>query len=212
VLPGRTIGPETRVVTFVTRGLESMRGFDQFLRASRRILRERSDVLFVVVGNDKVYYGQDQAHTGQASFKQWVLSQGDYDLSRFVFFGHIEPARLAQILQLSDLHISWTVPFVPGWSLFNALSCGCVVLASDVEPVREIIAPAVNGLTVPFFDDEALAEAALRVLADPAAYRPLGVAGRRLMEEKYSLEVAVPELRAYFERMASTDSSVRANR
>ena len=47
-----------------------------------------------------------------------------------------------------------------------------------------------------------LAETALRVLDDPAAFRPLSQAARALMEEKYSIEVAVPELKEYFERMA----------
>jgi hypothetical protein len=41
------------------------------------------------------------------------------------------------------------------------------------------------------------------VLADPAAFRPLGEAGRRLVEERYGLDVAVAGLKEYFERMAA---------
>jgi glycosyltransferase involved in cell wall biosynthesis len=202
-LAGRPVPAETRVVTFVARGLESMRGFDLFMRVAQRIGRERSDVLFVVAGDEESYYGWDRFHTGGPSFKQWVLSRGDYDLSRFVFLGHVEPEELAQVLGRSDLHVYLTVPFVLSWSLFNALSCGCVVLASDVVPVREVIDPGHNGLVGPLFDTERLAETALRVLADPAAFRPLGQAARALVEEKYGLEVAVPELKRYFERVAS---------
>jgi glycosyltransferase involved in cell wall biosynthesis len=65
--------------------------------------------------------------------------------------------------------------------------------------------PGVNGLVEPLFDIDRLADTALRVLADPAAHRHLGQAARRLMEERYSLEVAVPALRAYLERQASED-------
>ncbi|MBV9125095.1 MAG: glycosyltransferase, partial [Planctomycetes bacterium] len=111
--------------------------------------------------------------------------------------------QLAPLLCLSDLHLYLTAPFVLSWSLFDALACGCVVLAGDVEPVWEVIEPGRTGLVEPLFDTERLAETALRVLADPAAYRPLGQAGRQLMEEKYSLEVAVPGLKDYFERMAA---------
>ncbi len=105
---------------------------------------------------------------------------------------------------MSDLHVYLTVPFVLSWSLFNAQASGCVVLASDVPPVREVISPGVNGLIEPLFDTDRQADTALRVLADPAAFRPLGQAGRQLMVEKYSLEVAIPELKAYFERAAGT--------
>src|SRR2546426_12260957 len=41
----------TRIVTYVSRGLEAMRGFDMFVRVANRIAAARSDVLFVVVGS-----------------------------------------------------------------------------------------------------------------------------------------------------------------
>jgi glycosyltransferase involved in cell wall biosynthesis len=206
VVAEKSIAADTRVVTYVARGLESMRGFDQFMKLAQRIAHERGDVLFIVVGSEEVYYGWDKLHVGQPSFKQWVLSQHDFDLSRFVFLNHVEPAVLADILCLSDLHIYLTVPFVLSWSFFDALACGRVVLASDVEPVREVIEPDKNGLIGPFFDLEVLAEKALRVLKDPREFQPLGQAARTLMEETYSLDVAVPALKEFFERMASRGS------
>src|SRR5436190_9879769 len=49
-LAGVEIGPATRVVTYVSRGFESMRGFDIFMRAAKIIAREFDDVIFIVVG------------------------------------------------------------------------------------------------------------------------------------------------------------------
>jgi glycosyltransferase involved in cell wall biosynthesis len=201
LLGGRSVSPQTRIVTFAARGFESIRGFDLFLRLAQRIARERSDVLFVVIGSDEVYYSWDKLFTGEQSFREWALGQGEYDLSRFVFTGQVEPERLADLLCLSDLHVYLTAPFVPSWSLFNALACGCPVLASDVEPVREIIEPGVTGLVAPLFDIDAQTEQALRVLDDPAAHAPLGEAGRRLLEDRYSLEVCVPGLEQFFLRV-----------
>jgi glycosyltransferase involved in cell wall biosynthesis len=43
----------------------------------------------------------------------------------------------------------------------------------------------------------------VRVLRDPAAFRPLGQAARRMIEERYSLEIAIPKLKDYFERVAA---------
>jgi glycosyltransferase involved in cell wall biosynthesis len=200
---GRSVAPQTRIVTFVARGLESMRGFDMFMDVAQRIVHARPDTLFVVVGDEETYYGWDDLRTGGPSFKEWVLSRGEYDLSRFLFLGHLEPERLAEVLCLSDLHLYLSVPFALSWSVLNALACGCVVLAGDVPPVREVIEPGRNGLIEPLFDRESLAETALQVLGDPDAFRPLGQAGRVLMEEKYSLDVAVEPLRAFFERVAN---------
>src|SRR5262245_49933774 len=124
LLAGCSVPAGTRVVTFVARGLESMRGFDIFMTVARRLSRLRSNVLFVVVGAEQSCYGWDPLRVGQMSFQQWVLDQADYDRSRFVFVGQIEPARLARLLCLSDLHFYLTIPFVLSWSLFNAFSCG----------------------------------------------------------------------------------------
>lgn len=200
-LLGRSVPADTRIVTFAARGFESIRGFDLFMRLADRIARERSDVLFIVIGSDEVYYSWDKLFTGQQSFREWVLSRGSFDLSRFLFTGQLEPEQLADLLCLSDLHVYLTVPFVPSWSLINAMACGCVVLAADVGPVREIIDPGRTGLVAPLFDIEALAETALRVLDDPAAYSPLGRAARALVSERYSLETCIPALADFFERM-----------
>ncbi len=128
-----------------------------------------------------------------------MLARDDYDLSRFVFTGLLPPPDLARLLAISDLHIYLTVPFVLSWSLMDALACGTTVLASDTAPVREMVRDGVNGLLTDFFDVEALAERANRVLDDPAAYRPLGEAGVRLIRERYSLEVCLPRMLALYE-------------
>jgi glycosyltransferase involved in cell wall biosynthesis len=161
-------------------------------------------VLFVVVGGEEIHYGWDKLHTGSPSFKQWVLSRGQYDLSRFVFVGRVLPEQLADILRISNLHIYLTAPFVLSWSLLNAMASGCVVLGSDVPPVREVLRPGENGLVESLFDLERLTETALEVLDDPARFAPLGRAARRTIEESYSLEVCIPPLKDFFERVGAS--------
>src|SRR4029077_15523070 len=137
--------------TYVSRGMESIRGFDIFMQAAKRLCQRRRDVLFLVVGEDRVCYGGDEEFTGKKSFKKWVLERDEYDLSRFVFTGPVPIGTLVQIFALSDLHIYLTVPFVLSWSLLNALSCGVTVLASNTAPVREVIEPDKTGLLADFF-------------------------------------------------------------
>jgi glycosyltransferase involved in cell wall biosynthesis len=178
----------TKIVTYVSRGFESMRGFDIFMRAAKMICDRRSDVLFVVVGQDRVCYGGDERFTGGKTFKDWVLSKDTYDLNRFVFTGHVSQPELARLLAASNLHIYLTVPFVLSWSMLNALACGAVVLASDTDPVREVIEPGVTGLVAPFADPEAFANTACKVLDDQAEFAQLGKAGAALIREKYAIE------------------------
>lgn len=198
------ISPGTRIVTYVSRGFESMRGFDVFMKVAKRIYRARPDVIFLCVGSDKVHYGSDLKHTGGRSYREHVLASDEFDRSRFVFTGHVPPRELAQILSLSDLHLYLTKPFVLSWSMLDAMACGCTVLASDVAPVRELIDHGQTGLLAGFFDVEEMARLALEVLDDPETYRrTIGARAAQLIQEQYSLDVQLPRLRRFYEETAS---------
>lgn len=208
-LPERTVGSlrlreGERLVTYVSRGLEMMRGFDVFMKAAKRICDARDDVRFVVVGSDRVAYGGDLRHTGGRSFKEHVLAGDDYDLDRIHFVGNVATEQLARLLSLTDLHFYLTVPFVLSWSCLNAMACGATVLGSDTEPVREVIGDGVNGLLVDFFDDERFAERALEVLDDPGGHRrTLGRAAIETVRERYALDVTFPAMADFYERTAA---------
>jgi glycosyltransferase involved in cell wall biosynthesis len=196
---GWTLPEGMRIVTYVSRGLEALRGFDVFMKLAHRLCQLRSDVLFLVVGEDRVAYGGDQRFTDGLSFKQWVLSQESYDLQRILFLGRLATGELARLFSLSDLHVYLTVPFVLSWSLMDALSCEATVLASDVGPVREMVRHEENGLVVDFFDLDKMTELAMKVLDDPNAFRHLGAAGTRMIRDHYSLEQCLPKMLALYQ-------------
>jgi glycosyltransferase involved in cell wall biosynthesis len=80
------------------------------------------------------------------------------DLSRVHFPGKIDYDVYVSLLQRSDAHVYLTYPFVASWSLREALACGCAVVGSDTEPVREFITHGKTGVLTPFFDPGALAD------------------------------------------------------
>ena len=202
----REIPAGTRIVTYVSRGFESIRGFDIFMRVAKRICAEREDVIFVVVGTDRVCYGDDLRRCKAKSFLKHVLAQDKYDLKRFIFTGPILESQLVELFSLSDLHFYLTVPFVLSWSLMNALAVGCTVLASDTAPVREVIRHGHNGLLAGFFDVDEFTRQALRVLDAPAEFRPLGRAGTRLIDKKYSLAKTLPQMVKFFRETVAQPS------
>jgi glycosyltransferase involved in cell wall biosynthesis len=195
----RVIPEGTRIVTYVSRGMESIRGFDIFMKAAKRIYQRRGDVLFFVVGEDRICYGGDEEFTGKKSFKDWVLERDEYDRARFVFTGPVPIGTLVQLFALSDLHIYLTVPFVLSWSVLDALACGTTVLASGTPPVREVIEHGKNGLLADFFDTETMADLACAVLDQPAEYKHLGRAAVEMIQARYSMEVCLPRMLALYE-------------
>lgn len=203
IVAGRTLPPDTRVVTYVARGFESIRGFDIFMQIAKRVCLERPDVVFVVVGQDRVFYGSDDQYTSGKSFRDWVLSQDSYDLARIWFVGTMPPAQLAMLWAISDLHIYLTEPFVVSWSLLNALACGVPVLASDTGPVKEIIQHGISGLLNPFFDVDGFVGQTLKVLENPHVYLPLGTRAIEIIENRYQMDVCRSTHVHFYENLRS---------
>lgn len=201
-IAGIPISAGTRIVTYVSRGFESIRGFDLFIRTAGRIMEQFPDVHFFVVGADRVAYGGDLDHIAPyKTFSQWTLAHHPIDVDRLTFLGRLTPADLSKLLATTDLHCYWTAPFVLSWSLMDALSCGAVVLASDTAPLREVITDGQNGLLTDFFDVDQWAHRAMEVLRDPDAFRPLGRAAEHLIESKYSLKKVLPQVLSLYQSL-----------
>ena len=70
--------------------------------------------------------------------------------------------------------------------LVEALARAVPVVSTDVVGIGELVVDGETGLLVPPEDVDALAAALDRVLAEPALAARLGLAGRRLVHERYS--------------------------
>ena len=60
------------------------------------------------------------------------------------------------LLQASWVHVYLSYPFVLGWSLLEAMACGCSIVGSSGMPVEEVIDHNVEGYLVPMDDPRAL--------------------------------------------------------
>ena len=185
-----------------------MHGFDIFMKVAKRLCARRSDVVVAVVGEDRVCYGSDERFTGGKSFKEWVLSQDDYDLSRIRFVGRMPPGALARLLAASDLHLYLATQFVLSWSLLNAMACGAPVLASDIAPVREVLRDGETGLLAPGLRHRPLVRASERSAGRPSAHRPLGKAASALIRDRYSVEACLPRMLKLYRSVARRSRQV----
>lgn len=85
-----------------------------------------------------------------------------------------------------------------GYKLIQYMACGLPVVASAVGVNRQIVEHGVNGFLAETLDQW---EHALRMLLnDPGLRQRMGQAGRRKIEEQYSLQVTGPRLVSLFHR------------
>ena len=69
----------------------------------------------------------------------------------------------------------------------KTMSMNCLIVASDTEPVREVIQDDRNGLLTDFFDVEALAHRIADALERRAELAPLRAAARETIVSRYDL-------------------------
>ena len=96
------------------------------------------------------------------------------------------------MLRASSAHVYLTVPFVLSWSVLEAMATGCLLIASDTEPVREVVTDGGNGLLVDFFDSAALAERIEAALEQPQRFADLRTKARATIVAGYALKDLLP--------------------
>ena len=205
---GRSWSRDDEVLTFVSRNLEPYRGYHIFMRALPGVLRLRPQAQVLIVGGDSVSYGAKapEGKTWKQIFIDEVRAQiPDSDWQRVHFLGRLSYPQFLTMLQISRVHVYLTYPFVLSWSLIEAMSSGCAILASDTGPVHEAIQHGVTGRLLPFFDVTAWVQGINRLMNEPAERQRLGEAARARAIERYDLQtVCLPRQLAWVQALAKS--------
>ena len=199
-LPGLDLSDIEEVVTYVARGMEPYRGFPQAMAAFAEVQRRRPRAHVVIVGEDRVAYGRRLA--GGDTWRERMLRELDFDQDRLHFTGRLPRRLYREVLLASSVHVYLTIPFVLSWSMIEAMSAGCLLVASDTAPVREVVRNGENGLLADFFDTGALADRICETLDRPGAFGHLREAARRTAVERYAASMLVPRRARLLEAVA----------
>lgn len=205
---GLELGRDDEVITFVNRNLEPYRGYHIFMRALPALLRRHPHARVLLVGADGVSYGAraPDGQTWKGIFAAEARAQmTDAQWARVHFLGHVPHATFVGLLQLSTVHVYLTYPFVLSWSLLEAMSAGCAIVASDTQPLHEAITDGQTGRLVGFFDVQALTDTVSELLADPDARALLSGRARAFAQENYDLHrVCLPRQLKWVQALAAS--------
>ena len=202
---GKVLTRDDEVITFINRNLEPYRGYHIFMRALPEILRRRPKAEITLIGGDEVSYGSKppKGTTWKQIFIDEVKDRiSEEDWARVHFLGRVPYDRFLSMMQVSRVHVYLTYPFVLSWSLLEAMSAGCAILASDTAPVREALTENETGWMVDFFDVKTLTDRLCTLLDDPETRARLGQAARAHVREHYDLRTrCLPQHIEWVERL-----------
>ena len=184
-LPDLDLSHVDELITYVARGMEPYRGFPEFMKALEIVLKERPNAHAVIVGEDRVAYGKKLPEGD--SFKKRAQAECKLDWNRVHFTGLLPRPQYLQVLQASSVHVYLTIPFVLSWSMMEAMSTGCAIVAADVAPVREISDQGSEPLRLTAAKNpKAVAQTIIELLNQRVQAKEMGQRARDLMVENYA--------------------------
>ncbi|MBA2683213.1 MAG: glycosyltransferase family 4 protein [Gemmatimonadaceae bacterium] len=165
------------------------KGQDQVLRALA-LLRDSEPQLRYAVAGSGVYGKKLRALASELGVED-----------RVTFLGHVDDDDLPGLYNVAELYVGASrvaVDHVEGFgiSLVEAAATSLPVVAGREGGMPEAVDEGITGLLADPYDPASLAEAIAKVLRSPALAKELGMAGRRVAEEKYSWERVARDLRA----------------
>lgn len=203
---GVTLSANDQVITYVSRGLEPLRGFHQFMRMLPNLVKQYPAAHILIVGNDIPAYEPQKFVT----YKEQLLNQFSKQLNpqQIHFLGKVSYADYRQILQISSAHIYLTYPFIVSWSLLEAMAIQCPIIASKTGPVTEYIQHNKNGLLVDFFNPQQLNQAIDQLLSDAALGKRLGVYARQTIQTQCNLKSCLEKQLELIKQLTFVKSTV----
>lgn len=184
------LSTQDEVVTYATRGMEPYRGFPQFMEMAEKLLKRRPNVHIVIGGEDRVCYGQTLK---EGTFKELMLKKLDLDMPRVHFTGSLPYNEYLKLLQISSVHVYLTYPFILSWSLLDAMSASCCIVASKTAPVEEVLEDGKNGILTDFYDIEAMVEKIEYALDNQNKLQQIRQNARQTIVDKYALKDLLPK-------------------
>ncbi len=178
------------IVLFVSRLLNE-KGIYEFVEAARVLKKNGAQARFVVAGD---FYPKNPHSLDPAVMAQWVKE------------GVIEWR--GQVSDMPSAFKEATIVTLPSYygegvpkALLEAAAIGRAIVTTNMPGCKEAVKDKVSGILIPPRDAQALADAIGLLLDDPDKRRAMGLAGRRYVEEDYSVESVVSRTMAVYDRV-----------
>jgi L-malate glycosyltransferase len=193
-VPGRaTIGAggASHVVLSVG-NIRRVKGFDTLIDAAAVVCQEFPAACFVVVG-----HAHENDTLAQLEAQRDRLGLG----KNVVFLG--ERHDIPGLLTAADIFCLSSRSEGLSNAVLEAMASSLPVVATSVGGNPETVSEGESGYLVPSEDAKALAGRLLDLMRDPARARMMGEAGRRIVQEKFTVEAMVARVVASYEALLS---------
>lgn len=159
--------------------LSRIKGQEDFVRAATILTRQRSDIDFVIAGEDA-----SPTHETRKRIKHLIAKLNLHDRVHLV--GHVED--VAPLLSSLDVFVSASHTESFGLAIAEAMASGAAVVATATDGAREIIEDGVTGRLVPLGDVATLAASINALLENGYERQRMAERASTMVRARFSIE------------------------
>lgn len=187
------IDKNAKIVLFVGR-LDTYKGCDHLLSAFAIIVRKIKNAYLILVGK-----GPLEPVLRKTATKFGIKS-------RVLFAGYVKDEELPYYYASCDVFVLPSISEHEGFGIvqLEAMACGKPVITTKIPGVIEVDINETASIHVPPRDYKALATALLTLLKNKRLAKEMGRRGRKLIEEKYSLEKVTKKIIKLYKNVLTT--------
>jgi len=193
------IEPDAIVVGKIGR-LFHLKGHEFLIRAAPAIIRNNPRVRFLFVGDGILRQQYEQEIAGKG------LSE------HFVFSGLVPPTKIPELMSVMDIVVHTSQWEGLARVLPQGLISGKPVVSYDVGGAREVVIPEETGFLVPQNDDDALANAVLKLAGDETLRYRMGQAGRERFQNQFRHQTMSGRIGQVYEHVLASRAGRRSPR
>ena len=190
-----------QILVGIVARLDWWKGHEFFLEAMAEVVKKKYDTKGLIIGGlAELNYDSSKRYLDK--LHHMVNSLGLEE--KIVFLGHRNDVpRLISSLDVVVHASSTPEPF--GLTVIEGMAAGKPVVATSAGGVLDIIEDGVNGLLVPCKDSKAMATAILQILSNRDKAKKMGLAARRYVAEKFTVQQQVTSVQKLYDSVPGVD-------
>jgi glycosyltransferase involved in cell wall biosynthesis len=186
---GLPVDEKMRFVTIVANLRSAVKNHQMFLRAARKVKEKIKNVNFIVVGEGELI----------ANTKALASELG---LEKDTFFTG-RCTKVAELLSVSDVGVLSSESEGFSNSILEYMAAAKPVVATAVGGASEAIIENETGFLIAANDDAAMANRLIELLENPGKAKAMGIRGRKIVEERFSVAAQIEKTLTLYETLSS---------
>lgn len=190
-----------QVLVGIVGRIDWWKGHEFFLEAMADVVNKNHNIRGLIIGGlAELSYDSSSSYLDRLHVMVKSLGLGE----KIIFTGHRSDVPCLVAALDVVVHAS-SAPEPFGLTVIEGMAAGKPVVATAAGGVLDIIEDGVNGLLVPCKDSKAMARAILQILSDRDKAEQMGMAARRRVTEKFTVQHQVIAVQKLYESILAID-------